>query len=68
MDTNQKCRDSRMRRLADRNGYRLVKSRKRTENYYDQGQYMILDAQSNFCVFGDKCDLTLDEVEAWLQV
>ncbi len=65
-DTRDKAREQRIRRLLDNQGYILRKSRRRGwPTLDDHGQYMIVDAGSNFVAAGWRFDLDLDEVEAW---
>jgi len=57
--------DSRLRRLATRNGYRLYKSRERTWHINNQGGYRIVDPDRNLCVAGVNFDLDPGDVEAF---
>lgn len=66
-----KVRENKMRRMADRQGLRLVKSRRRDENALDHGLYGLIDLETNGTVFGSNpintiFTATLDEVEEWL--
>ncbi|VTZ27242.1 conserved hypothetical protein [Methylocella tundrae] len=66
-----KVRENRLRRAADRQGYRLVKSRSRDPRAVDFGRYALVDAQTGGAVnpaLADRwtCSWTLDEVEAHL--
>ena len=69
MDHAAKVRENRIRRMADRRGYRLMKSRRKDPRGIGYGKYKVLDATTMKPVFGSKPDeysATLDEVEAWL--
>lgn len=50
--------DSRLRRLAQRTGHTLHKSRWRLDTVDNQGGYMLVDAYRNTVVGGDRFDLT----------
>lgn len=61
--------EQRLRRALNKHGYTLRKSRKRTgANYYDEGGYMIVDPYINGCIAGPRCELTLDDVEEYLEM
>lgn len=62
---NEKAREQRLRRLADRHGYILRKDRSRTWSPHSQGGWMIVDPQFNIPVWGWDYDLDLDDLEAW---
>lgn len=59
-------REARCRRELAKRGYALHKSRVRTWNYDNQGEYMITDPDSNAVVAGERFDMTIDDVEEWL--
>ena len=59
-------REAAVRRALRREGQALRKSRARNLTLDDEGGYMIVDADRNFIVAGEKCDLTLDDVERWV--
>lgn len=65
---SEKSQESRVRSKARRQGYRVRKSRRRKHvpDHEDHGEYMILDADTGFPVFGFRYDASLDEVEAFL--
>jgi hypothetical protein len=65
MDIAQKTRENRLRRAAARDGYRMTKSRRRLslDNF---GDYMLLDASTNFPVIGFRFDADLDDVDHFL--
>lgn len=71
MDQEQKVSENRVRRLADRRGYRLVKSRSRDENAIDYGLFALIDIRTNGAVNPAiagrwVCSWTLPEVEEFL--
>ena len=70
MDTALKTRENRLRRIADRQGYRLVKSARRDPRASDYGMWMITDLRTNTVVAGTEVigrpSMSLDDVEAWL--
>jgi hypothetical protein len=66
-----KVRENRLRRAAERQGLRLVKSRRRDPRSIDYGKYMLLDVQTNGVVYGlipggSTMAADLDDVEAYL--
>lgn len=69
--TDEKVKENRIRRMADRQGYRLVKSRSRDPNAIDFGLYGLVDIQTNGTVFPAIagrwiCSQKLDDIEAYL--
>ena len=64
-DKAERAREARLRRLARREGYALRKMRGRQslDNY---GEFRIID-YSNCVVAGVRFDMSLDDVEAWLE-
>ena len=67
-----KVRENRLRRMADRQGYRLVKSRRRDPRARDYGTYGLVDTHTmgenlpDATIPAIRRDMDLDEVEAWL--
>ena len=66
-----KIRENRLRRTADRQGYRLVKSRSRDPHAVDYALYALLDVRSGGAVNPAiaqrwTCSWTLEEVEEFL--
>lgn len=64
--------ENKLRRMADRQGMRLVKSRSRDENAIDYGLYGLIDVQTNGAVNQPIagrwiCSWTLDEVREYLE-
>jgi hypothetical protein len=69
MEVAEKVREARLRRMAERRGLKLVKSRRRDPLAVDYGRYVIVDPDSNQPVageFGSASAMTLDGVDAWL--
>ena len=69
MPDRGKTEENRLRLMAQRRGFRLVKSQKREALAPEQGEFMIVDAVRNQVVAGridTKDALTLVQIEAWL--
>jgi hypothetical protein len=66
--TAEKVRENRLRRMAQRQGLRLEKSRRRDPRALGFGRYVVIDVASGTAVgvLGSAQTLTLDEVEAHL--
>ena len=64
--TAQKVRENRLRRMAERQGLRLVKSRRRDPRAYDYGGYWLVEMNTNECVGGGQAGMSLDAVQAAL--
>jgi hypothetical protein len=69
--TPEKVRENRLRRMAERRGLRLVKSRRRDPRAIDYGLYTLVSDRTNTTVAGTerttgRPEFTLDDVEAWL--
>ena len=65
-----KVRENKLRRMAQRQGLRVVKSRRRDPQAYDYNGYMILDTAINGIVAGSQpmeFSFSLDDVERFLQ-
>ena len=58
-----KVRENRLRRMAERQGLRLLKSRRRDPLAYDYGGYMLVDASTNGGGGNLAYSLDLDQVE-----
>lgn len=61
----EKVRENRLRRMADRQGFALTKSRRRDPRAADFGRYFIADARTNL-LLTPEFGLDLDDVERWL--
>ena len=69
MDQADKVRENRLRRKADRLGYRLSRSRRRDPDALDYGMYELIDLRTGGAAHEmplGRPNLTLDEVERWL--
>ena len=66
--TTEKVRENRLRRMAERQGLQLVKSRRRDPRALDYGDYMLVDPSTNSVVAGEigRIHWSLDYVEAYL--
>jgi hypothetical protein len=64
--TAEKIRENKLRRMAERQGLRLEKSRRRDERAYDYGTYQLVDPYTNTLVASGHqhgYGLSLDEIE-----
>jgi hypothetical protein len=61
-----KVRENRLRRMADRQGLALQKSRRRDPHAFDFGTYWLVDPYNNALVAGDEWGWELDDIEEWL--
>ena len=61
-----KVRENRLRRMAQRQGLFLKRSRRRDERALDYGVYWLTRADTLRVVAGGDRGLSLDQVEAWL--
>jgi hypothetical protein len=66
MDQSIKVRENRLRRMAQRQGLRLIKSRRRDPRALDYGTYWLADAYTSLELTGGPHGIRLDEVETWL--
>jgi hypothetical protein len=66
----EKVRENRMRRMAERQGLELRKSRRRDPRALDYGTYALVNPRENVVVAGvggtGRYEFTLDDVEAFL--
>ena len=65
-------RENKIRRMADRRGYRLIKSRSRDPHAVDYGRYALIDIDTGGAVnpaIAQRwvCSWSLDEVEAYFE-
>jgi hypothetical protein len=68
--SEEKTRENRLRRMAERQGLRLARSRRRDPRAIDFGGFMLTDVVKNFVVRGGDpfaFSATLDDVEAYLK-
>jgi hypothetical protein len=66
MSDEDKIRENRLRRAAQRQGLTLAKSRRRDTRASDYGTYMLVDGSTNFVVANglqSGYGLSLDEIE-----
>ena len=61
MENAEKVHENRLRRMAERQGYKLEKSRRRDPRATDYGTFMLVPAQGKPRVFA-----SIGEVEAFL--
>lgn len=69
MTDNEKVRENRLRRMAERQGLQLVKSRRRDPNAVDFGKFMLVDIATNSVAFGGGSfgpESDLDDIEKYL--
>jgi hypothetical protein len=71
MTEDKKVLENKLRRMADRQGLRLVKSRSRDVNAIDYGLYALLDVETGGAVNPAlaqrwTCSWTIDEVQDYL--
>lgn len=69
MSENQKVRENRLRRMADRQGLRLLKSRRRDPHAIDHGCYALTDVATSGAVFGFGSfgyEADLEDIEKYL--
>ncbi len=59
-------RENKLRREIKKTGYELRKSRVKTPNFDNMGRYQIIDVSTNAVIHGSRFELTLDDVEFWI--
>ena len=67
--TEEKIRENRFRRMLQRRGLLLSRSRRRDPKAIDFSGYMIVDSSTNTVVAGGSpyaFSMSLDDVETWL--
>ena len=68
--TTEKVRENRLRRMAERQELRLIKSRRRDPRAIDYGGYALADVATSLIVFGTggvgRIVASLDEIEEYL--
>jgi hypothetical protein len=60
------ARESRLRRMAERQGLTLRKARRRDPNALDYGAFWLIDPDSGAVVHGGQYGISADDVEAAL--
>lgn len=69
MDQETKTRETRLRRMAERQGLRMIKSRRRDPRALGYGTYALVDANTNHLIAGNDSTgygLDLDQIETAL--
>ncbi|GAA4169085.1 hypothetical protein [Shinella granuli] len=69
MAETDKVKENRVRRVAERRGMRLEKSRRRDPKAIDFGGYMLIDAATNTVILGSTSyaySASLDDIEEFL--
>ena len=69
MERSEKARENRLRRMAERQGLQLMRSRRRDPRAIGYGDYMLVDGSTNSVAFGSDphpYSLSLDDVEEYL--
>lgn len=59
-------RENRLRRMAQRQGLALRKSRRRDPRAVDYGGYWLIDVSTDALVAGGQFGISLDAIEEWL--
>ena len=71
MEAKEKVRENRLRRVLNRRGLNLVKSRRKDPGAIDYGMYMITDLETKVVIAGiiaeNIPDFSLDDVETWIE-
>ena len=66
LSQTEKATEMGLRRKASSQGFALIKSRKRTLDFNNQGGFMIINADRNVVVIGEKFELGLNDVAEYL--
>ena len=67
INDTDKSREQRARRQLRQQGYALRKSRVRNWNIDNLGGYMVIEANRNLIVAGQRFDMSLDDVEHFIR-
>ena len=67
MNERVRLMENRLRRMARRMGWRLVKSRARQWKLIGQPAYKIVYADSNDVIYGENFDLEMDDVRWYIE-
>jgi len=59
--------ESAIRERAKRRGYRILRSRQRSLHCGNQGEYMMIEADTRMLVVGQNFDASLTEIAEWLR-
>ncbi len=62
MTASEKALEAKLRRALYKDGFALIKSRKRNITINDYGRYMIVNGWDNTIVSGERFNLTLEDV------
>lgn len=62
----EKTRETRLRRMAERQGFKLMKSRTRDGRALDYGRWWVVDPNTNGIVAGEPGYMDIDGVERFL--
>jgi hypothetical protein len=65
-NTAEKVRENRLRRMAERQGLALRKSRRRDPRAIDYGVFWLVDPGLNWIVAGELGGWNLDQIEEYL--
>src|SRR4051812_8684378 len=65
-ETQEKVRENRLRRMAERQGFRLVKSKTRDPRAIGFGGWIVVNSATNIVEAGGNLFLSIDEVEEFL--
>jgi hypothetical protein len=65
-EQTEKVRENRVRRMAERQGLILRKSRRRDPRALDFGGYRLIDAEANVLVYPDQYGTDLNGIEEFL--
>ena len=69
MDAKERVRERRIRRMAERQGYKLSRSARRDPRALDYRKYSLIDLRTRTRLFVDELSdyaATLDQIEAFL--
>ena len=66
MTAAEKTLESKLRRALYKDGFALIKSRKRNITIHDYGGYMIVNGWDNTIVCGERFNLTLADVRSFV--
>ena len=67
--TEEKVLENRIRRVAQRRGMKVVKSRRRSSRSVDYGGYMLIDVATNSVILGGSpiaFSATAEEIDSYL--